>query len=271
MYEKEPDVFDEIDNHKNPNEFVDADDPIADGIINGEYDDILDSDGLDTVMDYDDIDDDDEDSPARQNELVNTIVDEAEGYDEKGNPKSSIGVELQLFNVYDQTSAPVSGFPLKHCAVFFSKRYEFTEVLFEFRSKFSADMKQLWDTLEKYGQILNGIEEESDSEPVMITTVMPFSGLGSVYAQLVNPITWSLSAPSVDAQLTQIRVLYREEDILFAETDDLGIQETIAAEQRKLEKRAQFRESAEAKEEERKSIEQRRMEKLEELRKRGEI
>ena len=205
----------------------------------------------------------------RQDELVNAILSESEGIDEDGKPKASIAVEFQIHNVYDRTSQPLSSFGMTDCVAYFNKRYEFVEIVFEFKSHYAGGLQSMWDTLEKYGKMYNQVTEESQDVPIVVITVMPFSGMGTVYLQAMNPVSWSLSAKTVDGEICQIRALFHEEDLEFVETDDVNMTEILAAEERRAARQDEMREAALAKEEERRQFEERRQEKMAEMRKKG--
>ena len=197
----------------------------------------------------------DEQIPDEEEALIDVIIDISEGRDEDGNSRSSIALELSSLDVKTQQFKTLSSPSSANTAAYFGKRYNFIELKLDFDGANSPDLHSFWSAFERYGKELNELKEGFETAPSLSLAVVPYAGVGIVYIRFDAPLMWALSAEDRGGAVKQIRALFMEDDVTFYRGEGAPMEDIIADEQRRMQRKQEARLAAEEREAERKKFE----------------
>ena len=229
---------------------ADLDDETAQDAVNGTYDTLEEEiDEIDTMMDAqadrDDIGEWLPDTP----EVVEEIVAQCQGVAEDGYPAAAISLTLDMLNPFTVTKQTLAEQALYKPIVTINKRYEFVELILDFQKPNDPDMRVMLSHLNKYAEKMNEETIRSESVPVLMVTVVPIMSLGTYYAVFSHPVTWSISSPDMNTLPTQVKLLFKSQDLTFFQTDEVDLAAIESSIQREERAKQEFLLHAEEKEE----------------------
>ena len=198
-----------------------------DDVLSGAYDDIMDAaePELESMMDAD------EDKEAlgladnNPSVLAQDIVADIVGTDAEGNPNATVAVMLQMYNPETDDSRMMAQQAMYQPVITVHPRLEYIEIHLNFPTATDSNMKVMYANLEKYGKIMDELAPNSIEYPIMTFTLVPIVGLGCYYMVATQPIFWALQPETANGPITQIKLLFKAENIMFYQTDDIDLNE----------------------------------------------
>lgn len=248
---------------------LNAEDVEINNVANGDYDEYLSEEDLETLMDAEEDEDDEANLPDADAELAREVVKECVGVDEKGNPKAVIGLSLAMVNPYTEHSRTIAEQATGRPVVEINKRFDFIEIALTFKTPIDSELRTMWGHFERFGLLLNNVTELSQEAPSAIMAIVPYTGVGAFYIVAANPIGWYLQPDKVGGEVKQIRLLYHCEDVSFFQTDEMDIESIGASVIREMEAEANAIEKRLEREEEERLERQRQDERMAQMRRDG--
>lgn len=196
-------------------------------VLSGAYDDIMESaePELESMMDAD------EDKEAlgldtnNASVVAQDIVADIVGTTEDGTPKASVAVMLQMLNPETDDGRMMAQQAMYQPIVTVHPRLEYIEIHLNFPTATDSNMKVMYANLEKFGKMMDELAADSIEYPLMTFTFVPIVGLGCYYMTAVQPIFWALQPETPNGPITQIKMLFKSENIMFYQTDDIDLNE----------------------------------------------
>lgn len=161
-------------------------------------------------------------------DILNEIVNASCGINAQNKPKAAFALECSMWpvdvdensNVTPRNIATRSSYkPI----IEIEKHNEFIQIDLIFQSCLDGDLKLIWNLLEKYGDLLNEVSDESVEVPTLISTITPVIYDGQYYIMCMSPLFWTLQPQKPGGQSNVIRLLFLEEDLNVFETDEINI------------------------------------------------
>lgn len=233
-----------------------ADDDDALDALNGDFDDIMDDseDELEDMMDAEDDQYSMGGIPEDETVIAQEIVAQCTGVHEDGAPKAAIAIALDMVNPMTYQKQSLANQAIYKPVLEFKARMDFIEILFTFPTANDANLRVLYNHLEKYGQKVDELETTATNVPVFACTIVPIAAMGTAYMVAMQPVFWGLTSKQFGGQLNQLKVAFRAADVNFFTTDETDLTSIIAAVQREQEAEDEFFSQAAAREEERRAM-----------------
>ena len=206
---------------------------------------------------------------AKRIEVMDHIIKSSCGKNEDGTPNAAITIAVDEYSFPKNTARSVLNYSSYKPIINIQKHYEFIQIDLCFASKVDNDMKVIWNHVEKFGQMLDNVNAETDDIPFLTLTIVPIEEQGRYYITATNPIFWCLQPTKPGADSSVLRILFRTENVGFYETDEIDSYEVEANVQRSVVEHERVAESYERAEEEAARIAEEKNKKLEELRRNG--
>lgn len=164
--------------------------------------------------------------------LIQTIIANCEGVDEVGNPKCAGVVSVETINPEFNTVQELGKYAFYKPIITFHHRFEYTEIVMTFVTSKDAELRAMWNHLQTFGKILDGITKSSTEAPHLSLILVPMTGYGCYYAMAENPIFWQLQSPAPNEPVTQIKMCFENNAVNFYQTDEVRMREIEASVQR---------------------------------------
>ena len=238
---------DDIETAVGASQLLSDDDDAAD-VLNGDYDDILDDDELEDMMDADEDLEELEDIPEDDALAASEIVEQCTGSLADGEPKAAITVSLDMVNPETFQKKTLATQAMYKPILQFNKRFDCIEIVFTFPTAGDNNLRVLFNHLETFGQKINEIEDTDQFMPLLAITIVPIASLGACYMVANQPLFWAIQSEKFGGPMNQLKVIIRGVDLNFYQTDEIDLKEIAAAVQREREAEDEFYEQAQAKE-----------------------
>ena len=166
------------------------------------------------------------------------------GVNETGKTKSGVTLDLSLWNVDDDEIETIKLFTLYKPIIQVVRNHEFIQIDFKFISTYDKDFHIFWETIEKYGSLLEEYAakideaEEKGKEikelPYLGVTIVPAEWDWAFHMAAICPITWALIPEKPGEESLVIRTLFKDENVGFYQVENFNIDKIKAEEDRKV-------------------------------------
>lgn len=208
-------------------------------------------------------------------QMIDEIIKASCGKNEDNNPNCSFTLCTQKWSIMEEDKEPetIGEHPAYKPVLDMQKHGKFIQIDLEYPTSSDIDLKIMWNMLEKYGQELDEVNEDSESIPMSALTIVPLVYEGCYYMIAINPIFWTLQPSQPGKEATVIRLLYEEENLNFYEAseEDIDIEGIEADVDRAILEQQNFEQEVMDKERERAEYEEKRNAAYEEMRRNGEL
>lgn len=206
--------------------------------------------------------------------IINEIIKAACGKNEDNNPNCTFTLCTQKWSIMeDKEPETIGEHPAYKPVLNIQKHGKFIQIDLEYPATSDTDLKIMWNMLEKYGRELDEVDDDSESIPMSVLTMVPLVYEGCYYMIAINPIFWALQPSQPGKDATVIRLLYEEENLNFYEAseEDIDIESVEADVDRAILEQQSFEQEVMDRERERAEYEEKRAAAFEEMRRNGEI
>lgn len=143
------------------------------------------------------------------------ILEAACGKDERGLSKTDLLLENKLIKGKDEPilvdEVVINTASLN---IFRNGRYVVVDVIFP--TYIALELRDMWNSLQRFGQAKNSYDEESETLPLSVLTIVPEELNGEYYMVAVAPLFWALQNENPeDKYPSMIRMVFENEDFLF--------------------------------------------------------
>lgn len=157
---------------------------------------------------------------------INMFLNESCGSDNNNKSKTLLTASLTLVNREGNTpTRPLLSRTMDHPIFNISRRENFIDVYFEFKSELDIEYRMLQKIFLKYDEKIKELgliedEDNIDNVPLHSLTIAPKKYRGKYYLLCVNPITWSLQ-PKIDGGKNLIlRAIYEPDNVVLLENTE---------------------------------------------------
>lgn len=145
---------------------------------------------------------------------IQEYITNLEGVDEKGVSNSRVDLVSTMVNIKDEKLNQESVVNCTGASVDFRDLGGYIMLDLEFPTADNIQLKMVYNYLEKYGNDLDGITEESKVFPE-ISLFIENRDSAEYYIILANPIFWARNIGKNKAEYTAIRILFEEKNYGF--------------------------------------------------------
>lgn len=155
---------------------------------------------------------------------IKELMKAIDGPNTKGMPKCSV-VVINEFWYQDGNKDHVDEIVTESPIIRLFSGDGFTQVDLDFGSKHNMDLGVVYDTITKFREVENSIDDEGEKMPITTVVVLPEKYEGLYYLACINPMWVGLTANGPKEDLSVIRMTFAEESVLMYENEDFEFDE----------------------------------------------
>lgn len=150
---------------------------------------------------------------------IKDLILESSGKDERGFPKSGIGLFYERWKE-DGTAKSEKEVLTESPVVNIFQTEFYTQVDLVFSTTLDVDLRMAWDLLQGYAAPENSYDEDSDSIPAILLTIVPKKYEGKYHFLGTQPVMFTLQPENVAMQPTIIRIIFDNENFIAIDSTD---------------------------------------------------
>ena len=142
-----------------------------------------------------------------------------------GNTKCAIGLFHEIWNVDTDETSTLQQINIEKPIVNIFKHANYTQVDLVFKSKFDADLRNIWDMLTRFCETENSIDDDTTELPVIVLSIFPHELNGLYYILATNPIFYTLQPEDASGDPCVIRLVFDNDDFIVIKDNEEAINE----------------------------------------------
>ena len=190
---------------------------------------------------------------------INEVLAESVGLNSDNTPKAIVSIAHQIYNSNTNRVDTVQEHSVLNPEVIIENCDTLTQIELKFANPGDIDMKIFWKIIMSYNDALWDFSQDSDDNAHMISiNIIPEKYNGQHFISAAIPLFVNLKTDDLDKVADTICLIFKSEDVVFCETDDID-QATLESEvAREIEEAIRLEELAEKKRREKEAYEERR-------------
>jgi len=154
---------------------------------------------------------------------IHEIIQEVNGKTLDNMPKGSFSLLIDMWNTNNDNMKTVRDVALCKPELQIQRHGKYVQVDIIFRSAMDRDLETLWKAMEHYGDLLDKVEETSDTIPVATLTITSIEWEGYFHIVGVAPVLWTLQPQKPGLPASVLRIIYNDTDFIFYEDENLDL------------------------------------------------
>lgn len=187
------------------------------------------------------------------------VYEEAVGLNEDGSPKAYISMTYQIYNEKTENLITKNEYSLLSPEIAINNTDIATEIQIKFDSKSEIELNAIWNVAQMcMDAILKDEQGDGDVYHVLNVNIIPVKFNGRYFIVASAPVFVSLQADSPDKKANVISAIFRNDDVIFYESDDIDMVAIESEVEREIAEQERLDAIAEQKRLEREAFEERR-------------
>ena len=180
------------------------------------------------------------------------IYEESIGLDTEGKAKSSVSLLHQIYNKLEDRLDTKNEYSLCNPEVALNNTEVVTEIQLIFNSPSDSDLKIIWTMIQMLNQdALTDAQTNENNYHILVLNIVPNKYNGQYFIAASTPLFVSVKSLAPNEKANIISFVFKNEDVMFYETDDIDIAEIESEVKREMLEEQRLEEVAERKRQER--------------------
>lgn len=190
---------------------------------------------------------------------ITEVLEESIGLNSDNTPKAIASIAYQIYNSNANRVDTVQEHSALNPEVIIENCDTLTQIQLRFAHPGDIDMKIFWKIITSYNDALWNVSQDNAGDVHMISVnIIPEKFNGQHFISAATPLFINLKTDDVEKVADAICLIFKSEDVVFCETDDID-QATLESEvAREVEEALRLEELAEKKRREKEAYEERR-------------